>query len=117
MNFLSFIIAIVLGFSALTSSAIKVSAQESPWRLGDHVEVQWQGDWYKAEVIEVKGSQYKIHYEGYAASWDEWIDKSRIRSAGVKQTNPGDANNVARAPSASSPLDHVLQLLKQAQDK
>ncbi len=114
MNLRPFIIAIVLGFSALTSSAIKVSAQESPWKLGDHVEVQWQGDWYKAEVIEVKGNQYKIHYEGYATSWDEWIDKSRVRSASVKQTK---SNDVGQSPAASSSLSQVLDLLKQAQEK
>src|SRR5438552_2470719 len=65
------------------SSAIQLIAQQTSWKVGDQIEVQWQGDWYKAEVIEVKEAQYKIHYVGYASSWDEWIDKSRIRAIGI----------------------------------
>src|SRR2546426_5616985 len=49
------------GVPALTSSAIQVAAQERAWKPGDRVEVQWKGDWYQANVIEVKGNQYKIH--------------------------------------------------------
>lgn len=47
---------------------------------GDEVEVKWKGSWYPASVLETKGNKYKIHYDGYSDSWDEWIDPSRIRA-------------------------------------
>src|ERR1700692_2712165 len=75
------------GVLALTSSAIQVAVQERNWKAGDRVEVQWKGDWYQAGVIEVKGDEYKVHYDGYASSWDEWVDNSRIRPAGIKHNN------------------------------
>jgi tetratricopeptide (TPR) repeat protein len=92
--------------------ALHIPGQES-WKLGDHVEVQWQGDWYQAEVIEVKGNQFKIHYDGYASSWDEWVDSSRMRAARIKQNNP----DTSQQATASSPLSQVLALLKQAYEK
>ncbi|WP_207428806.1 hypothetical protein [Pedobacter sp. SYSU D00535] len=48
------------------------------------VEVEWKGKWYKARILEVQGNHYKIHYEGYAASWDETVPASRIRIADQK---------------------------------
>jgi hypothetical protein len=50
-----------------------------PYRIGDQVSVLWQGKWYNATVIEMKPDLAKIHYDGYDNSWDEWIDRSRIR--------------------------------------
>jgi CHAT domain-containing protein/tetratricopeptide (TPR) repeat protein len=103
----------VLSFSILTASTIHVAAQERTWKPGDRVEVQWQGDWYLADVIEVKGDQYKIHYDGYASSWDEWVDNSRIRAAGT-QNKP---NITSQPAQASSPFDQVLALLRQSYEK
>ncbi len=102
------------GVLAVTSSAIHVAAQERAWKPGDHVEVQWKGDWYQADVIEVKGTQYKVHYEGYASSWDEWVDNSRIRAAGIKHNNP---SITSQSDTASSAFDQVLALLKQSHEK
>ncbi|MFN2511242.1 MAG: tetratricopeptide repeat protein [Pyrinomonadaceae bacterium] len=103
----------IFSFSIVISSAVYVAAQERTWKAGDRVEVQWQGDWYQAAVIEVKGNQYKIHYDGYASSWDEWVDNSRIRVAGA-QNKPNIASQTA---PESSPFDQVLALLRQAYEK
>jgi uncharacterized caspase-like protein len=43
------------------------------------VEVEWENNWYPATILEKKGSRYKIHYIGYGAEWDEWIDAARLR--------------------------------------
>ena len=50
------------------------------WKTGDSVDVEWKGAWYGAKVLEVKDGKYKIHYDGYEASWDEWIGTSRMRA-------------------------------------
>lgn len=43
------------------------------------VEVEWKGKWYKATVLEAKDQAYKVHYDGFASSWDEMVTASRIR--------------------------------------
>lgn len=50
------------------------------WAVGDSVMVKWQGKWYPASIIGRKDGLYKIHYDGYAASWDEWVEAQRIAS-------------------------------------
>jgi hypothetical protein len=47
---------------------------------GDLVEVEWEGRWFPAEIIEVGDEEYLIHYEGYENFWDEWVEPDRIRS-------------------------------------
>jgi hypothetical protein len=49
------------------------------WRVGDDVMVYWKGQWYPASVIAASPGRWKIHYDGYAKSWDEWVDSGRIR--------------------------------------
>jgi len=52
----------------------------SAFSVGDAVEVNWKGSWYKASVLAVKDGKTKIHYDGYGSNWDEWVGASRIRS-------------------------------------
>jgi hypothetical protein len=44
------------------------------------MEVEWGQRWWPASILQVQGTQYLIHYTGWAASWDEWVMKDRIRS-------------------------------------
>ena len=47
---------------------------------GSPIEVAWGQRWWPASILQVQGTQYLIHYTGWAASWDEWVVKDRIRS-------------------------------------
>jgi CHAT domain-containing protein/Tfp pilus assembly protein PilF len=114
LQLVHFLLLITVSFSALTSSATRVVAQEKSWKPGDRVEVEWKGDRYRAEVIEVKGNQYKVHYDGYASSWDEWVDTSRIRIPGIKPNNP---TITSKPNTSSSAFDQVLALLKESHEK
>jgi len=58
-------------------------------RTGERVEVEWEGDWYPATILEVRGSKYKIHYLGYDTEWDEWIDATRLRHRPTTTTASG----------------------------
>lgn len=53
---------------------------QNSFTANQKVEVQWKGRWYKATILEVKNKAYKIHYDGYASSWDETVPVDRIRS-------------------------------------
>src|SRR5437762_12742136 len=77
-------------FIAVTCSlaAVQIRAQEQAWKLNDHVEVEWKSDWYQAQIIQVQGNQFKVHYDGYESSWDEWVDNTRIRPNRRPQNNP-----------------------------
>jgi hypothetical protein len=72
---------------AATVGAVGCSSQAS-WKVGDDVDVEWKGTWWKGKILEDKGGgQYKIHYVGWAASWDEVVPASRVRArtAGAKE--------------------------------
>ncbi len=47
---------------------------------GKQIEVEWGRTWWPAEMRQVQGEKYLIHYTGYDASWDEWVTKDRIRT-------------------------------------
>jgi hypothetical protein len=57
-------------------------AQVAPptWAKGAAVEVLWQGEWYPAQIVRANHGWYRIHYVGYADSWDEFVDGSRVRA-------------------------------------
>ncbi len=58
------------------------------YRVCQHVEVEWGGTWWAAEVLQVRGNQYYIHYTGWGDSWNEWVTDCRIRVCGPCGTCP-----------------------------
>jgi len=50
------------------------------WPTGSLVDVEWQGGWYPAQILESSENSFRVHYESYDSSWDEWVDGSRIRA-------------------------------------
>ena len=58
---------------------------QNNFTVKQNVEVLWKGRWYKATILEVKNSSYKIHYDGYASSWDETVPAARIRAIGTER--------------------------------
>ena len=47
---------------------------------GQQVKVEWSGSWWDALIREQRDGIYLIHYVGFDASWDEWVDSSRIKN-------------------------------------
>ncbi len=45
---------------------------------GSSVNVRWKGKWYPARILQVSGNSYKITYDGYDSSWDEWVEPARV---------------------------------------
>jgi len=60
----------------------QATAATTKFGVGDKVMVEWKGSWWPAEVTKLRDgkSPYRIHYDGYSNSWDEWVTDSRIRS-------------------------------------
>lgn len=53
--------------------------KEGTYAAGDQVQIEWNGSWYPGRIVEAAGARYKITYDGYASSWDEWVEVSRLR--------------------------------------
>ncbi|HEX9953157.1 MAG TPA: hypothetical protein VGB53_15410 [Rubricoccaceae bacterium] len=51
------------------------------YTTGDSLQINWHGSWYAGHVVEVADGRYKVHYDGWADSWDEWVALDRLRSA------------------------------------
>ncbi|MFH1829846.1 MAG: Tudor-knot domain-containing protein [Pseudomonadota bacterium] len=64
-----------------TEQASELTASAGGIGLDDAVMVEWKGSWWPAKVIAIgKGkAPYKIHYDGYSSSWDEWVGDARIK--------------------------------------
>jgi len=58
--------------------APKVSAGAA-FAVGDSVNILWNGAWYPGKILAVSGTRYRVHYDGYSASWDEWVTAPRLK--------------------------------------
>ena len=67
-------------FALLFVSCLALLGCRKPYRVGDHVLVEWEeGKTYPAYVLEVNGrSRYRVHFEGYDSRWDEDVGIDRI---------------------------------------
>ena len=63
-------------------------------RIGEHVEAFTANEWYKGVIVDSKTSAFKIHFYGYGASEDEWIDAKNIRRATLVQYKKGTSVEV-----------------------
>ncbi len=95
----------LLSFGAASRSSAQSSAGQA--KAGDAIDVLWNGTWYSATVLEARANGYKIHYNGWASSWDEVVGSDRVRASGGKKpgavvSTPAAAGSTAPARAASS---------------
>lgn len=59
---------------------VNLVQQNTPFKVGDAVYVEWHGNWYEATVLKVatNAKRYYIHYDSWSHSWDEWVGINRI---------------------------------------
>jgi hypothetical protein len=50
------------------------------YAAGQLVDVNWNGSWWQCRVLSRTGNLYRIHYLGWASSWDENVTTSRMRA-------------------------------------
>jgi hypothetical protein len=66
-----------------------------PYRVGDHVLVEWRGDDHPAVIVAIEGpSKFRVHYDGYSDDWDESVTAIRIQ---------GRLGSTAAAPMPNAP--------------
>lgn len=84
---------------ALASSFTLLSACKDPYRVGEHVWVEWEGRDYPAFIIEQESkARFRVHFDGYDARWDEDVTLDRIKGRVEGEAkSPPPPDRVARA--------------------
>lgn len=54
-------------------------AQRDRWSVGGYVEGLAEGKWWRARVLEAADHRCRLHYVGWADSYDEWVGDDRLR--------------------------------------
>jgi hypothetical protein len=96
------LLAVVVLLPALSSGCNK------PYRVGEHVWVEWDGKNYPAYIIEKKTpTRFRVHFDGYDSRWDEDVTLDRVKGrVEGPAIPPPPPERVARAagvsPKASS---------------
>lgn len=82
------LILIVVFVSSMCSAYTQQVTRE--YKVGDKLEVYdpIEKNWFKSTILKAEKSRWFIHYEGYDAKWDTWVDATRIRGIGEKKDLP-----------------------------
>jgi hypothetical protein len=49
------------------------------YAIGEQIKVEWEGQWWDANILQINGDNYMIHYAGFDSSWDEWVSTERMQ--------------------------------------
>ena len=61
------------------AATLALVEDEAVPRVGQRLEVESKGKWYKAQIIDVDGDQVEVHFAGFDDSWNEWVSRDCIR--------------------------------------
>lgn len=67
---------------AVAQPAIAAQANgNNAWAKGQGVEINWGNKWWKGRILAVDEAigKYRVHYDGWADNWDEWVTPDRLR--------------------------------------
>lgn len=69
------------------------------WEVGEHVDVEWKGSFWHGKIMAVlPGNRYRIHYVGWADSFDEAVSGDRIRPLSVETRDGTEVREAAPPP-------------------
>lgn len=66
----------------VTAKNIRIPHSDSPYRVGEKVEVNYKRTWYPAHVLDIKGGSHYVSYDDYDTDENEWVSTKRIRRLG-----------------------------------
>ncbi|MDP6866144.1 MAG: Tudor-knot domain-containing protein, partial [Candidatus Poseidoniaceae archaeon] len=52
----------------------------NPFNVGQQVKIEWNGNWWDGQILEINEDLYHITYTDYSSDWDEWVGVSRLKS-------------------------------------
>lgn len=75
--------------------------------VGSAVDVLWNGRWYPARVLQVRGAnQWLITYDGYSSAWDEVVGVDRMRSRQSHSATPSHGSGGGSGSGILYPSTH-----------
>ena len=86
----------------LLAAALLLTACKEPYRVGEHVWVEWDGKNYPAYIIEARGrGRFRVHFDGYESRWDDDVTIDRIKGRVTGPVTAPPPEKVARAAGIS----------------
>jgi hypothetical protein len=68
---------------------------EGDWKTGDYLEAKDQeGTWWGARVIDARKGEWRVHFPGWDAKWDEWVSLDRVRKLERRPLKVGERYEV-----------------------
>lgn len=61
------------------STALAEARPRSNRRVGERVEAQDRGEWWKARIVDARSGELKVHWLGFVGYEDEWVERSQVR--------------------------------------
>ncbi|MDH5656281.1 MAG: hypothetical protein OEZ34_10255 [Spirochaetia bacterium] len=49
------------------------------YNVNQKVFILWENEWFKGKILKKNGNKYFITYDGYEASWNEWVGPERLK--------------------------------------
>lgn len=86
--------------NSTSTSNTKASATETTYKVNDKVSIEEKGKWYPGYIMEVKGDEYKIHYDGYDSKYDIFVTTARLKP--LAGTNTVASNTTATTAAAGT---------------
>lgn len=69
-----------VGVGAAGALAAGAGRGGGKFEVGQAVQILWNDNWYAGAVLEVGEGRWKIRYDGYSESWDEWVGSDRLKA-------------------------------------
>ncbi|MDZ8083294.1 MAG: Tudor-knot domain-containing protein [Nostoc sp. SerVER01] len=66
------------GYDSSWDEWVGTSRFRASFEVGDAVRILWKNEWYQGRILDVSNNLYKITYDGYDSSWDEWVEPARV---------------------------------------
>ncbi len=52
------------------------------------IEIEWQGQWWRGQVLKRRDKDSFVRYVGFGPEWDEWVKPNRTRSLKLAEITP-----------------------------
>ena len=69
-----------LALGAVDTARKAPEGGSGPWKVLDYAECSWKDQWYKVQVTAAKDGRLRVHYLGWGAEDDEWVEPGRLRA-------------------------------------
>lgn len=96
-------------FRKVAAGAAPPATPKAAYQLHERIEVSITGAWDKATIIEVGTAggehegEYKVHFDGYAASYDRWLLPVYFRKVAGGELATSAAPGSSATPAGSNP--------------